>query len=339
MFIIVLFNCTINNSAIAQERSYSTFRAQSGDNITTILLRNGLGKPKDFSDFIDLNKANLGRNNMLIIGKTYKLPLKDSVAVQTISNVPASGVITEPIFGKAFEKVGIVDNSLRGAYFYLDSGHGGPDPGAIGKIGKNMLCEDEYAYDVTLRLGRELMRYGAKVYFIIRDPNDGIRSELYLKNSKNEVCYPNQPIPLNQVARLKQRVEATNQLYRRDPAGAYRRCIVIHVDARHNQKNIDLFFYHHHGSKNGQQLATTMRNTIDEKYRINQPGRGYTGDVNSRNLYQLTQTAPVTVYIELGNINHFRDQQRLIIENNRQALARWMCEGIIEDYQKSQGKN
>lgn len=340
-FCIVLFIIIINSNAGAQEKNFITFTAKNGDNITTILLRNGLNTKDNLNDFIELNKANLGRNNTLLIGKTYIIPLKDTTTVQIANNsknpAPTPGTITEPLFGKKYEKVEVTDTRLNGAYFYLDSGHGGPDPGAIGKIGNNQLCEDEYAYDVTLRLGRELLKHGARVYFIIRDPKDGIRGDLYLKNSKDEVCYPNKTIPLNQVARLKQRVDAVNQLYKSDPAGAYRRNIVIHVDARHNKKNIDLFFYHHEGSKYGQQLAMTMRNTIEEKYRINQPGRGYAGDVTSRNLYQLTQSAPVTVYIELGNINHYRDQQRLILENNREALARWMCEGIIVDYQNSQG--
>ncbi|MFZ1495473.1 MAG: N-acetylmuramoyl-L-alanine amidase, partial [Saprospiraceae bacterium] len=53
-----------------------------------------------------------------------------------------------PIFGKAYEYVPIEDKSLSGRVFYIVSGHGGPDPGAMGKHGSHTLCEDEYAYDV-----------------------------------------------------------------------------------------------------------------------------------------------------------------------------------------------
>ena len=77
-----------------------------------------------------------------------------------------------------------------------------------------------------------------------------------------------------------------------------------------------------------------MRNAIERKYQLKQPGRGYTGDVSTRTLYMLRNTLPTAVFIELGNINHFRDQQRLIYENNREALARWMCEGVMDDFQK-----
>ena len=253
-----------------------------------------------------------------------------------VIKIPAIQIksIVEPLFGKEAEHVDLIDQKLKGGVFYLVSGHGGPDPGAMGKIGKNILCEDEYAYDVTLRFGRELIRHGAKVYFIVRDPYDGIRNDLYLRNNKDEICYPNSEIPLNQVERLKQRVDAINVLYRNERQGTYKRCIEIHVDARNNKKNIDLFFYFNEGSKNGERLANTLRTTVEQKYQLKQPGRGYTGDVSSRNLYMLKKTIPTAVFIELGNINHARDQQRLIYENNRQAIAKWLCDGVMEDIGK-----
>jgi len=332
----------------AQDTNYVTFTAKNGDNVYKILQQNKLTEISSFEMFVELNKNNLGKNNSLITGKKYKLPVFTVIPADTLPKAqpatapplkviaaPSVKMITEPLFGKNFEHVIVIDQQLRGAVFYLVSGHGGPDPGAMGRIGDNVLCEDEYAYDITLRLGREMIRHGAKVYFIVRDPNDGIRNELYLKNSKDEKCYPNKEIPLNQVERLKQRVEAINTLNRNETPGLYKRCIEIHVDARGTKKNIDVFFYYNGGSKKGEQLAITMRNSIERKYQLKQPGRGYTGDVSTRHLYMLEKTIPTAVFIELGNINHARDQQRLIFENNRQALARWMCDGVIEDFQKT----
>ncbi len=324
--------------ASAQDTNYVTFTAKSGDNVYKILQQNGLTEIGCFEKFVELNANILGKNNTLIIGQIYRLPEQAAVQMDTIKEIepvnPPAKMIIEPLFGKALEHVEIIDQRLRGAVFYLVSGHGGPDPGAMGKIGNNILCEDEYAYDVTLRFGRELLRHGAKVYFIVRDPYDGIRNELFLKNSKDEVCYPDKKIPLNQVERLKQRVEAINTLNRNEASGSYKRCIEIHVDARDTKKNIDIFFYYKNGSKNGERLALTMRNSIERKYELKQPGRGYSGDVETRHLYMLEKTIPTAVFIELGNINHARDQQRLIFENNRQAIARWMCDGVMEDFQK-----
>ena len=80
------------------------------------------------------------------------------------------------IFGEANSKLIKRDTKLNGAVFYLVAGHGGPDPGAVGTRGKYTFSEDEYAYDVTLRLGKRLLEHGATVHFIVQDPNDGIRS-------------------------------------------------------------------------------------------------------------------------------------------------------------------
>lgn len=307
-------------SSYAQNSGYPEVKAQKGDGIYNLLNRNGLPAGEYLNKFIELNKSKLGPNNSLYTGRSYLLPV-------------ANLYIDEPLLGKKYEKVKIENRKLEGAVFYLVSGHGGPDPGALGKIGDHRLTEDEYAYDVTLRLGRSLMQHGAKVYFIIRDPEDGIRDDYYLENRSDEYCYPHQKIPLNQILRLRQRVATVNELYRKDPSSSYKRCIIIHVDARNRHRNIDLFFYHYEKSKSGKQLAENMRSTMQAKYKENQPNRGYNGTVSSRRLYMLTQTNPTAVYIEMGNINHSRDQQRLIYPDNRQALADWLAKGIVDDYQ------
>jgi len=43
----------------------------------------------------------------------------------------------------------------------------------------------------------------------------------------------------------------------------------------------------------------------------------------------------VGIYIELANINHQRDIQRLIIPDNRQAVANWLSLGLVADYKKN----
>jgi N-acetylmuramoyl-L-alanine amidase len=247
----------------------------------------------------------------------------------TIEAVPE--IRTYKIFGTANQNVKITGSVLKGAVYYLKSGHGGPDPGAMGKYLNQTLCEDEYAYDVILRLGRKLIENGATVYFIIRDPNDGIRDNEYLKPDKDETCYPDLTIPLNQVERLKQRTNAINSLYDQN-TGKFQRMIAIHVDSRSKGKNIDVFFYHDKVSKKGRKAAIILKNTFEEKYRTHQPDRGYQGSVSERDLYVLTHSKPVSVFIELGNIHHSLDQKRIIDANNRQALANWLAEGLIRDF-------
>ena len=39
-------------------------------------------------------------------------------------------------------------------------------------------------------------------------------------------------------------------------------------------------------------------------------------------------------YIEIGNIKNKKDQKRILEPDNRQALAKWISEGVILDYNK-----
>lgn len=239
----------------------------------------------------------------------------------------------EPLFGKSAATYSVTSSALKGATFYLVSGHGGPDPGCIGKYRGKELHEDEYAYDIVLRLGRELLKRGATVHFIIQDAKDGIRNQSILDNSKRETCM-GKPIPLNQVARLQQRCDAVNRLYRRS-TGSYRRAVFIHVDSRQRNNQTDVYFYHSPGSRNGKRLAQSLQTTFNKKYDRHQPNRGFGGTVSERNLYVLRNTTPVGVFLELGNIQNTQDQKRLVIPANRQALANWIAESIVADYKKS----
>jgi len=318
-----------------------TFKAKKGDGIYSVLKQNGYSYSRYSEQFIELNKDRLGKDNALIIGVTYKLPIKgDSIkntapaAKVQAKPEPAPEIVTYEVFGQAYRDVTIKSKELAGAVYFLESGHGGPDPGAMGVLNGHTLCEDEYAYDVTLRLARNLIERGATVYLIVRDPNDGIRDQQYLEPDKDEVCYPNNEIPLNQVARLKQSTDAVNALHALNKK-KFQRLIVIHVDSRDEKTNIDVFFYYDKRSNTGKKAANTLMQTFEKKYAMHQPNRGYSGSVSERNLYVMKNSLPPAVFIELGNINHTRDQQRLIIPDNRQAIANWLRDGLIEDFKKS----
>ena len=343
-YILTRLTFTLSIIFICQQlyaQEYKTFKAKKGDGIYSILKQNGYPYSQYANQFIELNKSKLGKDNALLIGVTYKLPSKaDSVKAK--SSVPKVQPKPEPkpekinyeVFGDKYREVTIKSKELAGAVYYLESGHGGPDPGAMGSLNGHTLCEDEYAYDVTLRLARNLIECGATVYLIIRDPDDGIRDEPYLNPDKDEVCYPNNEIPLNQLARLKQNTDAVNDLHALNKK-KFQRLIVIHVDSRDEKKNIDVFFYYDKRSNTGKRAAHTLMQTFEKKYAMHQPNRGYSGSVSERNLYVIKNSLPPAVFIELGNINHTRDQQRLIIPDNRQAIANWLRDGLIEDFRKS----
>lgn len=236
------------------------------------------------------------------------------------------------LFGARYAHVTVKDQQLRGGVYYLASGHGGPDPGAVGRYGSALLAEDEYAYDVTIRLARVLMEHGATVYMVVQDPNDGIRDDAVLKLDYDEVAYPHQTIPRNQTARLRQGTQAVNSLHAHQK-GAYQRSVVIHVDSRSKGQTIDVFFYHHENSVAGKKLAKAIHRSFSAGYKRYQPSRTYLGNVSTRSsLYVVKHTDPPTVFIELGNIQNGKDQRRFVIADNRQALANWLYQGIQADF-------
>ena len=330
----VLF-CTFLLLDVSAQGEYAT--PKSGEGISSFLERNKRPGKAYYNEFMKLNEKRLRGKEELRLGVKYVLPpLKKgtSASVPPKAVVGKKRVVRERRFGQKLAAVTVTSYRLQGACFYVVSGHGGPDPGAIGKIGKVELHEDEYAYDVALRLARNLMQEGAEVHIIIQDAKDGIRDSRYLSNSKRETCMGD-AIPLNQVARLQQRCTKINELYRKDRRKyKYCRAIFLHVDSRSRSAQTDVFFYHAPKSVSGKKLAVTMKETFESKYDKHQPNRGFEGTVSSRNLYVLLQAAPVSVFVELGNIQNTFDQRRFVISSNRQALAKWMTEGFIADYKQ-----
>jgi len=333
-FLLLIHLFTFPFYAVAQEDDRIVV-AQPGEGIYSILRRMDMSPEVYFKQFFELNRPKIRKDSSLMAGNTYLLP-------ELIEeNKPESDAVIRvksrvyPVFGPAFENVEMVTEQLNGAIYYLVSGHGGPDPGALGTYGGQTVSEDEYAYDVTLRLARNLLAHGAEVFIIVQDANDGIREDRVLGLDTDEVVFPDQEIPHQQRARLKQRSDKVNELYYKNK-GRYQRLITIHVDSRSQGENIDVFFYHHHKSTNGRKLAETIHQTFKSKYARHQPGRPYHGTVTSRSgLYMVRNTDVPMVYIELGNIQNARDQQRLVLSNNRQALANWIAEGVLKDYESS----
>lgn len=323
--LVVLF--IFNEPIIAQEKAFP----KSGEGITLFLKRHNRVGKEYHDEFIKLNKTRLGSGNSLKMGVKYHLPPLKGAAATT-----AKKPNYEPLFGKELAQYQVTSSELKGCCFYLVSGHGGPDPGAIGKMGNVELHEDEYAYDVMLRLARNLLMRGAKVHIIIQDAKDGIRNDRFLNNTKRETCM-GAPIPFNQVRRLEQRSEKINSLFKKDRE-LYKRAIFMHIDSRSKSHQTDVFFYYQDKNSESKHLAKTMKSTFEHKYNRHQPGRGFTGTVGQRGLFVLRKTTPPSVFVELGNIQNSFDQKRFILSDNRQALANWLCEGFVTDYKRYKKK-
>ncbi|PJJ61193.1 N-acetylmuramoyl-L-alanine amidase [Hymenobacter chitinivorans DSM 11115] len=355
VYLLLVLLGLLTAPAFAQT-SYRRVKARNGDGVETLLLRHGLNPRRYGAAFKQLNQKNLTRRHGLITGRTYVLPKPLAARKTTARKAPASNttarrtrlateapvvvsktpISNAALFGPRYNVARAASGPLRGAVYYLSSGHGGPDPGAIGQYGSYKLAEDEYAYDVTVRLARVLLSYGALVYVMVQDPNDGIRDENVLPMDYDEVQYPNLRIPLSQVQRLRQRIAQVNKLHARHK-GAYQRLLALHVDSRSVGQNIDVFFYHHPTSATGLRLAKNIHKVFTNRYKRAQPNRPYSGNVSERGtLYEVRNSHAPAVFMELGNIRNQKDQRRFVVADNRQALANWIAEGLIADYRGKQ---
>lgn len=261
-------------------------------------------------------------------------PNTDGLNIQEVAEIETSSIKrVHKLFGKSYQEIEIIDNSLNGRVYYLVSGHGGIDPGAVCTECESELCEDEYAYDVTLRLARQLMKHGATVEIVVEDPNDGIRDGEHLSCDNDEILANGENLRTRKhLVRLNRRAAYVNSTFRKyAKAGVKEQLLIsIHVDSRTDNKRQDVFFNHHPISSSSKKLATDLMTTFEEKYNQYQKGRNYRGYIHERNLHVLRVTQPKAVLIELANIKNKADHKRILLSSNREALAKWIFEGITK---------
>jgi len=99
-------------------------------------------------------------------------------------------------FDRKISRMGRLSDCLKGWHVVLDPGHGGLDPGAVvanldGNGDKVYVVEDEYVYDIALRVYVLLRLHGADVTLTLLSPNHLIRHSdppvQTFVNEKNEV--------------------------------------------------------------------------------------------------------------------------------------------------------
>ena len=236
------------------------------------------------------------------------------------------------LFGESHNAPKPLNKSLAGHVFYVVTGHGGPDPGTMCTDLHTDLCEDEYAYDVALRLAENLLLRGATVEMVIQDLNDGLRDAKYLDCDMDERLADGSRIPLNHKKRLQQRTNYINKKHKvyRGQNAKSQTVISIHVDSNSKSHRQDVFFCYTKGSKESKKLAGRLKDTFASKYAQHQKNRGYRGYLQPRSLYVLRHTIPTAVLIELGNIKNHSDHRRILLKENRQAVAKWLYEGLTK---------
>ena len=110
---------------------------------------------------------------------------------------------------------------LYGAVVVIDPGHGGKDPGSHGLFTGDEVWEDEYAYDVALRVRDFIKKEDGVAFLTIEDPNgkvprDWVPSKVFPPDH-DEVFSLDRTQVRARTAGLSRRLQYANSIKRRYP--------------------------------------------------------------------------------------------------------------------------
>jgi N-acetylmuramoyl-L-alanine amidase len=229
---------------------------------------------------------------------------------------------------------------LKGWRIVIDPGHGGVDPGAIvsNKTGANKpvyVVEDEYVYDIALRVYEELRLRGAEVEMTLLSPNHLIRDNLPASatfvHEQNEVYndkrynQKKRSAARPRSANLNQRVRIANQFYK---GGKKRRTLFlsIHADNSPGRPKGPLALYLKRNGKidkPSRTFAQLMQKALD--------GPNLKAQIKGRSLGVLRgNKANAEILVEIRNVHDVGEAYLLRFHEKRQRDAERIAEGILK---------
>lgn len=239
-----------------------------------------------------------------------------------------------PLSAQPKTKVKPTPKPLSGWVVVLDPGHGGHDPGSSGNFNGQRVVEDEYVYDVSLRVNRLLRSMGALSFLTIKDRKTGVRSwkaQDVFPDDRQEIYTQGSAAVRAGTWGLNQRLAYGNTLSRRYPK--HRQAwISIHFDVLGRNTEID-------GvrvitSKTSDRLAKALGTSFAKYNRLREHApviengdRAY----GLRSLFILNGGNRIRekVLIELGNFNNTTDVWRVRNPITREAYAKAIAEAFL----------
>ena len=229
---------------------------------------------------------------------------------------------------------------LKGWKIVIDPGHGGMDPGAIvsntdGISRAIYVVEDEYVYDIALRMYERLTHYGADVELTVISPNHLIRENLQASitfvHEQNEV-YNDERTNRRKSGSVRpggsnvsRRASLANQFLK----GAVRKkslFLSLHADNSPDRPKGPLVMYLNRKGKvdkRSRTFARIMKKALDEP--------NLDAQIRGRNLAVLRDNhANAEILVEIRNVHDKGEAWALRFHRNRQRDAERIVSGILE---------
>ena len=241
-------------------------------------------------------------------------------------------------FERKVGSMGRLSSQLEGWHIVLDPGHGGLDPGALvsardGKGNRLYVVEDEYVFDIALRVYVLARLHGAQVTMTLLSPNHLIRQSepptQTFVHEKNEVynwaaynqtnklsawpCYNN----------LSTRVRIARQAFAKAPKGR-RIFLSLHADSAPKAPEAPLVLYYKSKSGRVDRVSRQFARSL-------LPALGAGAHIRGQRLGVLyNNPADVKVLIEVRNMAYKDHVWALRYEDLRHRDAEKVVRGLLD---------
>ncbi|KUO61269.1 MAG: N-acetylmuramoyl-L-alanine amidase [Gracilibacter sp. BRH_c7a] len=186
---------------------------------------------------------------------------------------------------------------LGGKTVFIDAGHGGVDPGAVGY---NNTLEKNINLEVAKRLNLLVTQAGCNVVMLRDDDRDFGNSNNLMQRKREDLAF-----------RIRAAMETEADIY-----------LSIHANSFPDPGQFGPQVFYHPNSSEGEKLALSIQeklNTLSEKQRAAKANQSY---------FILKNTGMVAVTVELGFLSNPEEEERLNQADHQQKLAMAIFEGL-----------
>lgn len=185
----------------------------------------------------------------------------------------------------------------------IDAGHGGVDPGAVGK---NTVLEKDVTLAVAKRLQALVQQSGAKTIMVREDDSDLGTSQGLLKRKREDLAQ-----------RLKLAMDAQAEVY-----------LSIHANSFPDAKLTGAQTFYHSDSLEGKLLAQSIQQELNNMTNGKRIAKG------NQDIYVLKKAHQAAVTVELGFLSNLEEEQLLTTPEYQQKLAVAVYQGLSAYFSK-----
>jgi N-acetylmuramoyl-L-alanine amidase len=185
----------------------------------------------------------------------------------------------------------------------IDAGHGGVDPGAVGK-GK--VLEKDVTLAVSKRLQTLVQQSGAKTIMVRENDSDLGTSQGLLKRKREDLAQ-----------RIQLAMDAQAEVY-----------ISIHANSFPDAKMTGAQTFYHSDSPEGKLLAQSIQQELNSMTNGKRVAKG------NQDIYVLKKAHQAAVTVELGFLSNLEEEQLLTTPEYQEKLAIAIYQGLSVYFSK-----